>query len=90
MEVLDGDDGVLRTPFGERAKRDIVQFVPFRQFKDVRTLRTSQFYCYNNILNIAKLYNFFQSPSAALAKHVLAEVPQQVCDYYKMVGIKPK
>ncbi|KAI4796034.1 hypothetical protein KUCAC02_029492 [Chaenocephalus aceratus] len=43
---------------------DIVQFVPFRNFKHA-------------------------SP-AALAKSVLAEVPNQVVDYYNSKGIKPK
>ncbi|XP_078720064.1 copine-4-like [Lampetra fluviatilis] len=33
MQILDGDDGVLRSPRGEPAARDIVQFVPFRDFK---------------------------------------------------------
>uniref|UniRef100_A0A1A8EXA2 Copine III n=1 Tax=Nothobranchius korthausae TaxID=1143690 RepID=A0A1A8EXA2_9TELE len=32
MEFLDGDDGTLRSATGEAALRDIVQFVPFRQF----------------------------------------------------------
>ncbi|KAM5156591.1 copine-3-like [Mantella aurantiaca] len=32
MEFLDGDNGGLRSPTGEMAIRDIVQFVPFRQF----------------------------------------------------------
>ncbi|KAJ4940714.1 hypothetical protein JOQ06_027009 [Pogonophryne albipinna] len=35
MELLDGDDGVLRSTVGEAVARDIVQFVPFRKFKDV-------------------------------------------------------
>uniref|UniRef100_A0A7N6BLF5 Copine-3 n=1 Tax=Anabas testudineus TaxID=64144 RepID=A0A7N6BLF5_ANATE len=34
MDLLDGDNGVLRSASGEAAARDIVQFVPFRQFKD--------------------------------------------------------
>uniref|UniRef100_A0A3Q2CA51 Copine-3 n=1 Tax=Cyprinodon variegatus TaxID=28743 RepID=A0A3Q2CA51_CYPVA len=34
MELLDGDDGVLRSTVGEAVSRDIVQFVPFRDFKD--------------------------------------------------------
>ncbi|XP_049420810.1 copine-3-like isoform X1 [Epinephelus fuscoguttatus] len=34
MEFLDGDDGILRSATGEAAMRDIVQFVPFRQFRD--------------------------------------------------------
>ena len=36
MEMLDGDDGVLKSPRGQPVSRDIVQFVPFRQFKKVR------------------------------------------------------
>ncbi|XP_077576243.1 copine-4 [Stigmatopora nigra] len=64
MQMLDGDDGVLRSPRGEPVLRDIVQFVPFRNFKHA-------------------------SP-AALAKSVLAEVPNQVVDYYNSRGIKPK
>lgn len=38
MEFLDRDDGVLKSPTGEPAARDIVQFVPFRQFKNVSCL----------------------------------------------------
>uniref|UniRef100_A0AAX7VVW7 Copine-3 n=1 Tax=Astatotilapia calliptera TaxID=8154 RepID=A0AAX7VVW7_ASTCA len=34
MELLDGDDGVLRSTTGESVARDIVQFVPYRQFAD--------------------------------------------------------
>ncbi|XP_021163638.2 copine-1 [Fundulus heteroclitus] len=34
MELLDGDDGVLRSSVGEAVSRDIVQFVPFTKFKD--------------------------------------------------------
>uniref|UniRef100_A0A8C8DKZ1 Copine-3 n=1 Tax=Oryzias sinensis TaxID=183150 RepID=A0A8C8DKZ1_9TELE len=35
MQLLDGDDGVLRSTVGEAVSRDIVQFVPLRDFKDV-------------------------------------------------------
>ncbi|XP_076850730.1 copine-3 isoform X2 [Brachyhypopomus gauderio] len=34
MEILDGDDGRLKSPSGEPAVRDIVQFVPYRQFQN--------------------------------------------------------
>uniref|UniRef100_A0A3Q0RUY9 Copine-3 n=1 Tax=Amphilophus citrinellus TaxID=61819 RepID=A0A3Q0RUY9_AMPCI len=34
MELLDGDNGVLKSTVGEAVARDIVQFVPYRQFKD--------------------------------------------------------
>ncbi|KAG7274223.1 hypothetical protein CRUP_007660 [Coryphaenoides rupestris] len=53
MQMLDGDDGILRSTRGEPVLRDIA------------------------------------SP-AALAKSVLAEVPNQVVDYYNSKGIKPK
>lgn len=36
MQILDGDDGILRSPKGEPVLRDIVQFVPFKDFKHVR------------------------------------------------------
>ncbi|CAB1334707.1 unnamed protein product [Coregonus sp. 'balchen'] len=64
MRMLDGDDGILRSPKGEPCLRDIVQFVPFRNFK--------------------------HGSPAELAKTVLAEVPNQVVDYYNNKGIKPK
>ncbi|KAJ6666467.1 hypothetical protein lerEdw1_020190 [Lerista edwardsae] len=71
MQMLDGDDGILRSPKGEPVLRDIVQFVPFRNFKHVRLI-------------------FIVASPAALAKSVLAEVPNQVVDYYNGKGIKPK
>ena len=39
MELLDGDDGVLRSGSGEAALRDIVQFVPFREVQGVSSRR---------------------------------------------------
>jgi hypothetical protein len=35
MDALDSDDRLLRSRSGKTAKRDIVQFVPFRNFKNV-------------------------------------------------------
>lgn len=35
MEFLDGDSHRLRSHTGEEAARDIVQFVPFREFRNV-------------------------------------------------------
>ncbi|XP_074646861.1 copine-3-like isoform X2 [Tubulanus polymorphus] len=64
MVALDGDDGILRAPSGEPVKRDIVQFVPFRDFKN--------------------------ASAPELASHVLAEIPSQVCQYFKMQGMAPK
>eukprot|EP00112_Aurelia_sp_Birch-Aquarium-sp1_P019041 Seg4633.1 transcript_id=Seg4633.1/GoldUCD/mRNA.D3Y31 product=Copine-3 protein_id=Seg4633.1/GoldUCD/D3Y31 len=62
MELLDADK--KRLSFGGRtAARDIVQFVPFRQFRG--------------------------APPHALPKCVLAEVPGQVTEYFKLKGIAP-
>ncbi|XP_017654115.2 copine-2 isoform X2 [Nannospalax galili] len=63
MEFLDGDNCRLRSHTGEEAARDIVQFVPFREFR-----------------NAAK---------ETLAKAVLAELPQQVVQYFKHKNLPP-
>ncbi|NP_001083652.1 copine I L homeolog [Xenopus laevis] len=42
MEFLDGDNGVLKSSSGEPAARDIVQFVPFRQFQNAPREALSQ------------------------------------------------
>ncbi|XP_020606001.1 copine-7-like [Orbicella faveolata] len=62
MNELDADEGRLRCGH-HYADRDIVQFVPFREFKT-------------------------QSP-AVLAKHVLAEIPKQVQEYFSKKGLAP-
>ncbi|XP_033011400.1 copine-3 [Lacerta agilis] len=63
MEFLDSDSGALRSLSGETAIRDIVQFVPFRQFQN--------------------------APKEALAQSVLAEVPQQVVNYFSTFKLQP-
>ncbi|XP_061458522.1 copine-3 isoform X1 [Rhineura floridana] len=63
MEFLDSDSGALRSLSGEAAIRDIVQFVPFRQFQN--------------------------APKEALAQSVLAEVPQQVVNYFSTFKLQP-
>ena len=72
MQILDGDGGVLQGESEEldengnsrpiRAKRDIVQFVDYKQFKD---------------------------RSEKLVEEVLAEIPDQVTQFYKQKGISP-
>ncbi|XP_053172497.1 copine-1 isoform X2 [Scomber japonicus] len=42
MELLDGDDGVLRSTTGEAITRDIVQFVPFRKFQNAPAASLAQ------------------------------------------------
>ena len=62
MEQLDADVKPLVDSRGERMLRDIVQFVPFR--------------------------NFGYSP-IALTKEVLAEVPREITNYFRIKGIVP-
>lgn len=47
MQMLDGDDGILRSPKGEPVLRDIVQFVPFRNFKHVSIGKLNYFFWHN-------------------------------------------
>ncbi|XP_055892331.1 copine-3-like [Biomphalaria glabrata] len=63
MEVLDGDHTEIKSRDGRLALRDIVQFVPFRDFQN-------------------------RHPSE-LASHLLAEIPRQVTDYYKLRRMPP-
>uniref|UniRef100_A0A672PGU1 Copine-2 n=1 Tax=Sinocyclocheilus grahami TaxID=75366 RepID=A0A672PGU1_SINGR len=63
MEFLDGDSSALRSYTGEEAVRDIVQFVPFRDFRN--------------------------APKETLAKSILAELPQQVTQYFKQRNLSP-
>jgi hypothetical protein len=62
MHILDSDDCRLRSG-NLLAERDIVQFVPFRDYRNA-------------------------SP-ADLARNVLAEVPGQVVEYFRMKGLHP-
>lgn len=58
MQILDGDDGVLRSPKGEPVLRDIVQFVPFRDFKTVSIFFL--FICQSSLVD----FQLFQSHSS--------------------------
>ncbi|XP_071174493.1 copine-8-like isoform X2 [Mytilus edulis] len=71
MDVLDADDRRLCSN-GKYAVRDIVQFVPFRDFLGGK---------FGSNMNISQ---------AALAKEVLAEIPDQIIQYMKAHGVKPK
>ncbi|TNN63543.1 Copine-3 [Liparis tanakae] len=80
MEFLDGDDGRLRSQTGEAAMRDIVQFVPYRQFQNAPSQALAQ-----SVL--AELPQ--QAPREALAKSVLAEVPGQLVDFFTTMKLSP-
>ena len=74
MDELDSDDCAL-TQNGRSAKRDIVQFVPFRRFVK------------KNVVMSAYEQERLQY---LLAKEVLAEVPAQVVSYMKSMNIAPR
>ncbi|XP_054311419.1 copine-7 isoform X6 [Pongo pygmaeus] len=96
MQVLDGDDGVLRSPRGEPALRDIVQFVPFRELKNQREQHERLLGSTTRLPLLLPTsatqrgtHSTHASP-AALAKCVLAEVPKQVVEYYSHRGLPPR
>ncbi|XP_074549331.1 copine-3-like isoform X2 [Halichoeres trimaculatus] len=59
MEFLDGDDGILRSVTGEAAMRDIVQFVPFRQFQNAGTAALAQSVLAELPDQVASFFNLF-------------------------------
>uniref|UniRef100_A0A3B4X3N8 Copine-3 n=2 Tax=Seriola TaxID=8160 RepID=A0A3B4X3N8_SERLL len=59
MEFLDGDDGILRSATGEAAMRDIVQFVPFRQFQNAGTPALAQSVLAELPDQVASFFNLF-------------------------------
>ncbi|OMJ95502.1 hypothetical protein SteCoe_1099 [Stentor coeruleus] len=62
MDVLDADENPLIDRNGIKMTRDIVQFVPFKQFG---------------------------GSMSALAKEVLAEIPREIINFFKMKSIIP-
>uniref|UniRef100_A0A673BLJ9 Copine-3 n=1 Tax=Sphaeramia orbicularis TaxID=375764 RepID=A0A673BLJ9_9TELE len=59
MEFLDGDDGILRSATGQPAMRDIVQFVPFRQFQNAGTAALAQSVLAELPDQVASFFNLF-------------------------------
>uniref|UniRef100_A0A8D0DC50 Copine-3 n=1 Tax=Sander lucioperca TaxID=283035 RepID=A0A8D0DC50_SANLU len=59
MEFLDGDNGILRSAVGEAALRDIVQFVPFRQFQNAGIAALAQSVLAELPDQVASFFNLF-------------------------------
>ncbi|KAG9333742.1 hypothetical protein JZ751_010293 [Albula glossodonta] len=102
MEFLDGDDGPLMDPMGEALARDIVQFVPFRDFlggclwddsfggiSGVTVLGVSAGGVTVLGVSAGGVTVLGVSAGEALAQCVLAEVPAQVVSYFHMLGLRP-
>uniref|UniRef100_A0A671Z1V1 Copine-3 n=1 Tax=Sparus aurata TaxID=8175 RepID=A0A671Z1V1_SPAAU len=60
MEFLDGDDGRLRSQTGEAAMRDIVQFVPFRQFQNAPSQALAQSVLAELPQQVASFFSLFK------------------------------
>uniref|UniRef100_A0A8D3BL01 Copine-3 n=1 Tax=Scophthalmus maximus TaxID=52904 RepID=A0A8D3BL01_SCOMX len=60
MEFLDGDDGRLRSQTGETAMRDIVQFVPFRQFQNAPSQALAQSVLAELPQQVASFFSIFK------------------------------
>uniref|UniRef100_A0A672ILI1 Copine-3-like n=1 Tax=Salarias fasciatus TaxID=181472 RepID=A0A672ILI1_SALFA len=60
MEFLDGDDGCLRSLTGEAAMRDIVQFVPFRQFQNAPSQALAQSVLAELPQQVASFFSLFK------------------------------
>ncbi|XP_070841681.1 copine-3-like isoform X2 [Chaetodon trifascialis] len=60
MEFLDGDDGCLRSRTGEAAMRDIVQFVPFRQFQNAPSQALAQSVLAELPQQVASFFSLFK------------------------------
>uniref|UniRef100_A0A1I7S2X2 Copine-8 n=1 Tax=Bursaphelenchus xylophilus TaxID=6326 RepID=A0A1I7S2X2_BURXY len=75
MDDLDSDQALLTTANGKQALRDIVQFVPFRDFFPPSGMPRS-------VLEADQI-------KRRLAEAVLEEVPDQVTSYMRMMGISP-
>uniref|UniRef100_A0A8C4H2G3 Copine 3 n=1 Tax=Dicentrarchus labrax TaxID=13489 RepID=A0A8C4H2G3_DICLA len=60
MEFLDGDDGSLRSLTGEAAMRDIVQFVPFRQFQNAPSQALAQSVLAELPQQVASFFSLFK------------------------------
>uniref|UniRef100_A0A8C3ART9 Copine III n=1 Tax=Cyclopterus lumpus TaxID=8103 RepID=A0A8C3ART9_CYCLU len=60
MEFLDGDDGRLRSQTGEAAMRDIVQFVPYRQFQNAPSQALAQSVLAELPQQVASFFSIFK------------------------------
>ncbi|XP_023560981.1 copine-7 isoform X2 [Octodon degus] len=70
MQVLDGDDGVLRSPRGEPALRDIVQFVPFRELKNASPVALAKCVLAEVPRQVVEYYSHKELPPRSLGTKV--------------------
>jgi hypothetical protein len=84
MEALDSDDALLRDRRGNVAERDIVQFVPFRDFQSLPP-PPAPGYGYG----VAAAPPPQLTSGARLAAETLREIPEQLVSYNLRRGLHP-
>ncbi|XP_019498151.1 PREDICTED: copine-7 isoform X7 [Hipposideros armiger] len=69
MQTLDGDAGVLCSPRGEPAARDIVQFVPFRELKNASPAALAKCVLAEVPKQLVEYYSHKELPPRGLSAH---------------------
>lgn len=88
MRTLDADDGLLKSPSGTKAKRDIVSFIPYRQYFVCHFFLSFSFPYFLEFQNFVKKKK--GKSMQALASACLGELPGQLLEYMQMHKINPK
>ncbi|XP_072675719.1 copine-7 isoform X6 [Canis lupus baileyi] len=78
MQTLDGDDGVLRSPRGEPALRDIVQFVPFRELKSASPAALAKCVLAEVPRQVVEYYSHKELPPRGISTHTHEACPQRL------------
>ncbi|XP_034494504.1 copine-7 isoform X3 [Ailuropoda melanoleuca] len=77
MQTLDGDDGVLRSPRGEPALRDIVQFVPFRELKSASPAALAKCVLAEVPRQLVEYYSYKELPPRGVSPHTQEAGPPE-------------
>ncbi|XP_013969418.1 copine-7 isoform X1 [Canis lupus familiaris] len=85
MQTLDGDDGVLRSPRGEPALRDIVQFVPFRELKSASPAALAKCVLAEVPRQVVEYYSHKELPPRGISTHTHEACPQRL----GQLGVQP-
>uniref|UniRef100_A0ABI7VQV4 C2 domain-containing protein n=1 Tax=Felis catus TaxID=9685 RepID=A0ABI7VQV4_FELCA len=77
MQTLDGDEGVLRSPRGEPALRDIVQFVPFRELKSASPAALAKCVLAEVPRQVVEYFSYRELPPRGLGTHTHDAGPER-------------
>ncbi|XP_042824682.1 copine-7 isoform X1 [Panthera tigris] len=77
MQTLDGDEGILRSPRGEPALRDIVQFVPFRELKSASPAALAKCVLAEVPRQVVEYFSYRELPPRGLGTHTYDAGPER-------------